>query len=652
MLKFKFLLALLCIFMCKEAWSQVTLQPTVPTTMPGPLTTAIPQRPINVGVLIPKSDPVLATQVGYGIFQVRFDECEEDLSMGFAAELIQDYSVDLIIGPTCNTRNSLALGRALVAVMKQFSWAQFAFIYSTDDQKRCSFIQNDIETAVDESSYDLYISFSRRVDNTSLESLKQVLLEGVKVARIFSMCFDSDSDKRTFFLAVHDLGLNTNDYVFILLELRNLQFSISKSFILDVSGETTANLTSFRKRVIEEVQGWPFYCSECAQANGTSTFARHLADTFYLYGVALNKTITQMLSTNVAIQTLRLGQQIVDNAIGYSFVGLSGQVTIDSTGSRDSIFHLSGLTPTTSEVAYIEIRFEDSNWTVTPLYSGDAIWVNRGGVKPSDQPKCGFDGTKCPLLIIFLLFGTIAFFVQTRRNEIKRQNLLWQVQYLELQKPLTKSDPNFQSQRSFHSGKQSSSTQMTLESKKESRNYLYFYYHGDSVAARKFQARMCRFENENVEKFVGLCLDGPLLMAIWRFYDRGSIQDVIQKGSFAMDGVFMLSLIRDIANGIGFIHASNFLECHGRLTSTVCLVDERWVVKIGDYGLGRLYDEEPMEIRQFLWMAPEHIRQGDNRGSKQGDIYSFAIICSEVVTRRPAWGYESNNEKLEAIDLQ
>uniref|UniRef100_A0A915EVX2 Guanylate cyclase n=1 Tax=Ditylenchus dipsaci TaxID=166011 RepID=A0A915EVX2_9BILA len=577
-------------------------------------------------------------------FQVRFSDCVEDKSLGNAAEFIQGLTTsralaDLDRFPTLlmTSGNSLSLGRALVSVMQQFNWKMFAYIYSTDQHQRCNFIRSDIEAAVDESNYDLFISYSRRVDNITLTTVRDILKEAAKSSRVFTLCFDTDDDKRTFFLAVNDLGLNIDDYVYILLELRSLQFNvtkvsknmtgdqqtipiwvdqgtpadgrdqdafkgIAKAFVLDLSGDTTANLTQFRSDVIQKVTGWPFYCIECARANATSTLASQLSDTFYLYGIALNKTLRQLsnsLNSSASLQSLR------------------------------------GLTSRAQDIAYMEIKFSDSNWTLKAMYPEATIWANRAGIRPLDQPKCGFDGTKCQpdiwaiygvyiviaaILIVVLLASTIVFFIQTRRNEIRRLNLLWQVRFIELQKPLSRSDPN-----------SASSAPSTLASK--------------SVAARKFEFRtqllaqdlnqiraMCRVENDNLGKFVGLCLDGPTCMAVWRYYDRGSIQNVIARGTFAMDGVFMLSLIKDIANGISFIHTAPFLVCHGRLTSSNCLVDERWVVKVGDYGLERMYDEEPITPRQML---------------KPGDIYSFAIICSEIITKRPAWNIESNNEKLD-----
>ncbi|KAH7714701.1 guanylyl cyclase [Aphelenchoides avenae] len=608
---------------------------------------------------------------------------------------------------------SLALGRALVSVMHHFSWTQFAFLYSTDDQQRCAYIQSDLETAVDETTYDLYISYSRRITNMSNDNVKSILHNVSGVARIIVTCFDSDKDKRSFMLSAYDAGLATNnDYVFIMLELRNLQFNAPvtsgtqvsfegdigatpvwvdqneepdgrdadahqaylKSFVLDLSGDTDINLTEFSAQMQELSSGWPFYCTECTGINGTSTFARHLADAFYLYGIGLNRTLATTNDTN----NLRQGRAIIQSLMGYTFVGVSGEVTIDSTGSRESLFHFTGLMDVNDNgTAFIEVKFTDSNITVAPLYVDEriSVWKSRGGIRPLAVPTCGFDGNKCPVdvwasygvyiilgivIVVGLLLLTIGCFLRTRHNEIKRLNSLWQIRFVELDKPPSK-EPGFESMRSLSSGKQSTSTQMTLESKKESKNYSYFYYRGEAVAAKKYNNRtsllpsdlgelrtMCQTENENLAKFIGLCMDGPQCMAVWRYYERGSIQDVIVRGVFAMDGVFMVSLIRDIANGLAYVHSS-FLGCHGRLTSTNCFVDERWVVKIGDYGLTRLDENEKWEKKKMLWVAPELLRDENRKGTKQGDVYSFAIICSEILTRKPAWESETQNNSIEEL---
>lgn len=49
----------------------------------------------------------------------------------------------------------------------------------------------------------------------------------------------------------------------------------------------------------------------------------------------------------------------------------------------------------------------------------------------------------------------------------------------------------------------------------------------------------------------------------------------------------------------------------------------------------------------LLWTAPEVLRENNNVGSKDGDIYSFAIICSEIITKKLAFDYPNREESLE-----
>ncbi|KHJ76723.1 hypothetical protein OESDEN_23657 [Oesophagostomum dentatum] len=53
-------------------------------------------------------------------------------------------------------------------------------------------------------------------------------------------------------------------------------------------------------------------------------------------------------------------------------------------------------------------------------------------------------------------------------------------------------------------------------------------------------------DHDNLCKFLGLSLDGPLTLSVWRYCGRGSLKDVIAKGSLQMDWFFKYSLIRDI----------------------------------------------------------------------------------------------------------
>ena len=95
---------------------------------------------------------------------------------------------------------------------------------------------------------------------------------------------------------------------------------------------------------------------------------------------------------------------------------------------------------------------------------------------------------------------------------------------------------------------------------------------------------------------------------------------------------------------------------HGRLSSSNCVVDSRWICKITDYGLhhikqaasgGKKSDDIPPS--SFLWTAPELLRLDpqESFGTKKGDIYSFGIICQEIVLQSEP--YSSNDLEPEDI---
>ncbi|GAU92595.1 hypothetical protein RvY_04652-2 [Ramazzottius varieornatus] len=104
--------------------------------------------------------------------------------------------------------------------------------------------------------------------------------------------------------------------------------------------------------------------------------------------------------------------------------------------------------------------------------------------------------------------------------------------------------------------------------------------------------------------------------------------------------------MNDIIQGMCYIHSSPF-HSHGRLNSSNCLVDGRMLVQIADLGLWPLRrrylafldpEAEEAEIRPLLWVAPEHLREPmPVNGTPKGDVYGFAIILQEIVSRLPPY---------------
>ncbi|ESO91425.1 hypothetical protein LOTGIDRAFT_209773 [Lottia gigantea] len=159
----------------------------------------------------------------------------------------------------------------------------------------------------------------------------------------------------------------------------------------------------------------------------------------------------------------------------------------------------------------------------------------------------------------------------------------------------------------------------------------------------------------NLNKVIGACIgNGPDALLITEFCSKGTLQDLLGNYSFSLDSQFKFSLAIDIAQGMLYLCESS-IGFHGNLTSSICLIDNRFSVKITDYGTPSLFnkvkiDYESQEYqRECLWKAPEVLRSIGANGSKEGDIYSFGIILYEIFTREQPFADETAELGISAV---
>lgn len=89
--------------------------------------------------------------------------------------------------------------------------------------------------------------------------------------------------------------------------------------------------------------------------------------------------------------------------------------------------------------------------------------------------------------------------------------------------------------------------------------------------------------NDNLVKFYGACIDIPNCI-LSEYCPKGSLQDILENDNVKLDWSFRISLINDIVRGMNYLHHSA-IKSHGALKSSNCLVDNRFVLKIADFGL-------------------------------------------------------------------
>uniref|UniRef100_A0A8C1BPT1 Guanylate cyclase n=1 Tax=Cyprinus carpio carpio TaxID=630221 RepID=A0A8C1BPT1_CYPCA len=157
---------------------------------------------------------------------------------------------------------------------------------------------------------------------------------------------------------------------------------------------------------------------------------------------------------------------------------------------------------------------------------------------------------------------------------------------------------------------------------------------------------LLKIDDYNLTKFYGTVKFDNEYFGVFEYGDRGSLRHALNdKISYPeetfMDWQFKISVMYDIAKGMSYLHASN-IAVHGRLKSTNCVVDNRMVVKIADFGFNTI-----LLPSKDLWTAPEHLRKQGI--SQKGDVYSFAIISQEIMMRKCTFYTSACSDRTEKL---
>lgn len=118
----------------------------------------------------------------------------------------------------------------------------------------------------------------------------------------------------------------------------------------------------------------------------------------------------------------------------------------------------------------------------------------------------------------------------------------------------------------------------------------------------------------------------PLL--VMELMQYGSLRELLSNQTFPLDPEQTLPLIRDIMQGMRFIHSAEPPILHGDLKSANVLVDGNFRAKIADFGLSA----KRRAVGTPFYMAPELLCGAPI--STQSDVYSFGVLLWELMTHK------------------
>ena len=156
-----------------------------------------------------------------------------------------------------------------------------------------------------------------------------------------------------------------------------------------------------------------------------------------------------------------------------------------------------------------------------------------------------------------------------------------------------------------------------------------------SISAKYIQEcqLMSDLRHPNITQFLGVCFlpDCQLPVLVTERLD-GNLDDLLETVS-NIPLILKLSLLKDIARGLHYLHSHDPQIIHRDLTAKNVLLNSSLVAKITDLGNSRIVNIQPGQLAQTLsqnpgtlmYMAPEALTVGARYGPSL-DIFSFGHL--------------------------
>ncbi|CAH1257859.1 NPR1 [Branchiostoma lanceolatum] len=575
-----------------------------------------------------------------------------------------------------------SLGKVVAKMFAEWGWTR-AVIFSSNMEWLCTQARTSLKTGLRKVNATVVADY--RYDSVEDDAMREQLKDIKETGQIICMCHHDKETERRVMLHAHDLGMTNGEFVFINAVTWTLEGQLGEPWRAGDERDEDA------KQAYGSV------------LNGSS-YSPFLHDAVILYALVMNKTLQSG-------EDPRDGEAFMRHARKKAFEG-GAAVSDDLLQDLVFIKHIVwGDGTTDAPTGLRECGYMNEQC------ASEQDKRNDQNEKKTTQLVYGLSG----LGVVLILATGIGVYVRKRFTDNKKKDGNWQIKFYDINftaydekehkktQSLGKSEKkSFLSAASGGTGGVSGKSETTTRNssrsssdqdygeqdfneglldfnKRESSNLSLGRYEDNLAVVKKIfkqhvsmsRAQLVELKvmkginNEHLNRFIGVCTERPNICYLFQYCTRGSVRDVLDNDNIEVDDMFQISFIVDIAKGMEYIHQS-IIKYHGKLKSTKCVLDQRWVVKITDYGLkefkfGADVLEEPKEQEaksmdpstskdpsrdgetenrqlliprckgtEMLWTAPEILRNSRSIANyataPKSDVYSYGIIVHEILT--------------------
>ncbi|XP_057445474.1 cysteine-rich receptor-like protein kinase 43 isoform X2 [Lotus japonicus] len=163
---------------------------------------------------------------------------------------------------------------------------------------------------------------------------------------------------------------------------------------------------------------------------------------------------------------------------------------------------------------------------------------------------------------------------------------------------------------------------------------------------------LTRVQHRNVVSLFGYCAHGSEKLLVYEYVPRESLDKLLFRSQKKeqLDWKRRFDIISGVARGLLYLHEDSH-DCiiHRDIKAANILLDEKWVPKIADFGLARIFPEDQTHVNTRVagtngYMAPEYLMHGHL--SEKADVFSYGVVMMELIT-----GHRNSSFDLDANGL-
>ncbi|XP_045805317.1 putative receptor-like protein kinase At4g00960 [Trifolium pratense] len=149
---------------------------------------------------------------------------------------------------------------------------------------------------------------------------------------------------------------------------------------------------------------------------------------------------------------------------------------------------------------------------------------------------------------------------------------------------------------------------------------------------------LTRVQHRNVVNLYGYCIHGREKLLVYEYISHESLDKFLFRSNkkHELDWKRRFDIINGVARGLLYLHEDSH-DCiiHRDIKAANILLDEKWVPKIADFGLARLFPGDETHVNTRVagthgYMAPEYLMHGHL--SVKADVYSYGVLVLELIT--------------------